>query len=37
MARVPLLEPHDHPELAALAAKYRGGRRGRLLNSIACC
>ena len=32
MARVPLLQEQDHPELADLMEKYRAGRRGRLIN-----
>ena len=32
MARVSLIEEKDHPELAELIAKIRGGRGGRLLN-----
>lgn len=32
MARVPLLQEQDHPELADVIAKYSAGRRGRLLN-----
>jgi 4-carboxymuconolactone decarboxylase len=32
MARVSLIEEHDHPELADLIAKIRSGRRGKLLN-----
>jgi len=32
MARVSLIEEKDHPELAGLIAKIRGGRGGRLLN-----
>src|SRR5262245_7237063 len=32
MARVPLLQEPDHPELADLMEKYRAGRRGRLIN-----
>ncbi len=32
MARVPLIDEHATPEIAALAAKIRGGRGGRLLN-----
>jgi 4-carboxymuconolactone decarboxylase len=32
MARVPLIDEQDHPEFAALAEKFRAGRRGRLIN-----
>jgi hypothetical protein len=32
MARVSLIEEKDHPELAELIARIRGGRGGRLLN-----
>jgi alkylhydroperoxidase family enzyme len=32
MARVPLLEEKDHPELAASIAKIKGARGGRLIN-----
>jgi 4-carboxymuconolactone decarboxylase len=32
MARVPLLQQQDHPELAEPMEKYSAGRRGRLLN-----
>ncbi len=32
MARVELIEEKDHPELAELIAKIKGGRQGRLLN-----
>jgi alkylhydroperoxidase family enzyme len=32
MARVPLLQEQDHPELAEVMAKYSAGRRGRLIN-----
>ena len=32
MARVPLLQEQDHPELAEVMQKYSAGRRGRLLN-----
>jgi alkylhydroperoxidase family enzyme len=32
MARVSLIEEHDHPELADLIAKIRAGRRGALIN-----
>jgi alkylhydroperoxidase family enzyme len=32
MARVPLIDEKDHPELAELAEKFRAGRRGRLIN-----
>jgi alkylhydroperoxidase family enzyme len=32
MARVPLIQEQDHPELAAAIEKYRAGRRGRLIN-----
>ena len=32
MARVPLLQQRDHPELAEPMEKYSAGRRGRLLN-----
>ena len=30
MARVSLIEEHEHPELSAQIAKIRGGRRGTL-------
>jgi alkylhydroperoxidase family enzyme len=32
MARIPLIDPKDHPELAELVAKFSAGRRGRLIN-----
>ena len=32
MARVPLLEENDHPELAESIAKIKGARGGRLIN-----
>ena len=32
MARVPLVEEADHPELADLIGRLKGGRGGRLLN-----
>lgn len=32
MARVALIDPDDHPELAELAGRIRGRRRGRLIN-----
>src|SRR6266849_2147202 len=32
MARVPLIQEQDHPELAEAIEKYRSGRRGRLIN-----
>jgi 4-carboxymuconolactone decarboxylase len=32
MARVPLIDEKEHPEFAALAEKFRSGRRGRLIN-----
>lgn len=32
MARVPLIDEHSTPEIAALVAKIRGARGGRLLN-----
>ena len=32
MARVSLVDERDHPELAELAAKIRGARRGNLIN-----
>jgi alkylhydroperoxidase family enzyme len=32
MARVPLLQEQDHPELADVMAKYSAGRRGKLIN-----
>ena len=32
MARVPLIQEQDHPELAEAMEKYRAGRRGRLIN-----
>jgi alkylhydroperoxidase family enzyme len=33
MARVPLIEERDHPELAELIGKVRGGLQGRLLHT----
>ena len=32
MARVPLIEEQDHPELAEAIERYRSGRRGQLTN-----
>ena len=32
MARVPLIQEQDHPELAELIEKFRSGRRGKLIN-----
>ncbi len=32
MARISLIEEHQHPELAGLIAKIRAGRRGALIN-----
>jgi 4-carboxymuconolactone decarboxylase len=32
MARVPLIQEQDHPELAELIGKLRAGRRGKLIN-----
>src|SRR4029453_18237687 len=32
MARVPLIQEQDHPELAEVIEKYRSGRRGRMIN-----
>ncbi|MGA7486268.1 MAG: carboxymuconolactone decarboxylase family protein [Xanthobacteraceae bacterium] len=32
MARVPLIQEQDHPELADAIEKYRAGRRGKLIN-----
>jgi 4-carboxymuconolactone decarboxylase len=32
MARVPLIQEQDHPELAEAMEKYRAGRRGKLIN-----
>jgi 4-carboxymuconolactone decarboxylase len=32
MARVPLIQEQDHPELAETMEKYRSGRRGKLIN-----
>src|SRR5207247_877912 len=32
MARVPLIQQQDHPELADAIEKYRAGRRGKLIN-----
>ena len=32
MARIPLIEEKDHPELADLISKIRAGRRGALIN-----
>ncbi len=32
MARVPLIDVDDHPELAELAARIRGRRRGKIIN-----
>src|SRR5437763_8300297 len=32
MARGPLIQEQDHPELAGAIEKYRAGRRGKLIN-----
>ena len=32
MARVPLIDPDDHPDLADIAARIRGRRRGNVIN-----
>jgi alkylhydroperoxidase family enzyme len=32
MARVPLIQEQDHPELAEAMERYRAGRRGKLIN-----
>ena len=32
MARVPLIEEHDRPELAESVARIKGARGGRLIN-----
>jgi alkylhydroperoxidase family enzyme len=32
MARVPLIQEQDHPELAEAVKKYSAGRRGKLIN-----
>jgi 4-carboxymuconolactone decarboxylase len=32
MARVPLIQEQNHPELAEAVAKYSAGRRGKLIN-----
>jgi 4-carboxymuconolactone decarboxylase len=32
MARIPLIDAKDHPELAELVEKFSAGRRGRLIN-----
>ena len=32
MARVPLIDPDDHPDLAEIAARIRGRRRGNVIN-----
>jgi len=32
MARVPLIQEQDHPELAEVVQKYAAGRRGKLIN-----
>src|SRR5437660_12636907 len=32
MARVPLIEEQEHPELSELVAKIKGARGGRLIN-----
>ena len=32
MARVPLVQEQDHPELADMIEKFRAGRRGKLIN-----
>src|SRR6266700_1076254 len=32
MARVPLIQEQDHPELAELIGKFSAGRRGKLIN-----
>lgn len=33
MARIPLIQDQDHPELAELTEKLRSGRRGNLINT----
>src|SRR5262245_62914692 len=32
MARVPLIQEQDHPELMEMIERFRAGRRGRLIN-----
>ena len=32
MARVPLIQEQDHPELADMIERFRAGRRGKLIN-----
>ena len=32
MARVPLIQEQEHPELAEMIEQFRTGRRGKLLN-----
>src|ERR1044072_946947 len=32
MARIPLIQEQDHPELAEVIERYRSGRRGKLIN-----
>ena len=32
MARVPLIQEREHPELAEMIARFRAGRRGKLIN-----
>src|SRR2546430_17617707 len=32
MARVPLIQEQDHPELVELIGKFSAGRRGKLIN-----
>jgi 4-carboxymuconolactone decarboxylase len=32
MARIPLIDEKEHPELSELVEKFRAGRRGRLIN-----
>jgi hypothetical protein len=32
MARVPLIQEQEHPELAETIERFRAGRRGRLIN-----
>jgi alkylhydroperoxidase family enzyme len=33
MARVPLIQEREHPELAEMIARFRAGRRGKLINT----
>ena len=32
MARVPLIQEQEHPELAQVIEQFRAGRRGKLIN-----